>query len=138
MIMNTLKIAWDEKRSAGIISKLIEITDENISAQGRLLIADEALSAGLIGEANDQLNKISENEYDSYYYHLQSKIAEINDDKASSSKALELAFNAPRKHNWNCNSCGTSAAIWQINCQGCEQVGSLNWQAPPEIIKVNN
>ena len=137
-IIKALKLVWEEKRASGVVSKFIDITNDKIGSQARLLIADEALSAGLIGEASDQLNKISEDEYDSYYFHLKSRIADINDDKVSSSKALEQAFDAPRKFNWNCSSCGTSSKNWEINCQSCEEVGTIDWQAPPDTIKIQN
>ena len=137
-IIKALKLVWEEKRASGVVSKFIDITNDKIGSQARLLIADEALSAGLIGEASDQLNKISEDEYDSYYFHLKSRIADINDDKVSSSKALEQAFDAPRKFNWNCSSCGTSSKNWEINCQSCEEVGTIDWQAPPDNIKIQN
>ena len=137
-IIKALKLVWEEKRASGVVSKFIDITNDKIGSQARLLIADEALSAGLIGEASDQLNKISEDEYDSYYFHLKSRIADINDDKVSSSKALEQAFDAPRKFNWNCSSCGTSSKNWEINCQSCEEVGTIDWRAPPDTIKIQN
>ncbi len=38
--------------------------------QARLIIADEAISAGLKGEANDQLSKISTEQHNKTYHHL--------------------------------------------------------------------
>ena len=50
-IANTLKLIWKNERASSNIAKLIDLTEDNADAQARYIIADEAISAGLTGEA---------------------------------------------------------------------------------------
>ena len=120
------------------ISKLIDLTEEDASSEARLFIASEALSAGLTGEAEGQLNKITDNDYDAFYYQLKSRIAEKNNNPNEVSFALEKAFSAPRKHSWNCNNCGLTSESWHSKCVNCNSIGTLKWQTPPEIAKMKS
>ena len=132
-IANTFKIIWEEERPSGTIAKLIEVTEENADSQARLLIADAALKVGLTGEADGQLNKVKPDDYNSFYFHLKSKVAEINDDQAALNLAMKNAYNAKRKHSWNCTSCGIASEIWEISCKQCDSIGTLIWKSPPYI-----
>ena len=137
-IANALKLLWNDPRSSMTISKLIDLTEEDASSEARLFIASEALSAGLTGEAEGQLNKITDNDYDAFYYQLKSRIAEKNNNPNEVSFALEKAFSAPRKHSWNCNHCGLTSESWHSKCVNCNSIGTLKWQTPPEIAKMKS
>ena len=126
-IAKTLKLIWKNERSSSNIANLINLTDDNAKAQARYIIADEAISAGLTGEANDQLNKVLSEEYNTTYYQLKSRLAYKSDDKTTSNQELEKALNAPPSQRWGCSSCGISAETWEIRCNNCDKIGTLNW-----------
>ena len=126
-IAKTLKLIWKNERASSNIANLINLTDESAKAQARYIIADEAISAGLNGEANDQLNKVLSEEYNATYYQLKSRLAYKSDDKTTSNQELEKALNAPPSQRWGCSSCGISAETWEIRCNNCDKIGTLNW-----------
>ena len=137
-IANALKLIWNDTRSSITVSKLIDITDADASSEARLFIANEALSSGLTGEAEGQLNKITEDEHNVFYYQLKSRIAKNNNNTNEVSLALEKAFSAPRKNSWNCNNCGLTSERWSSKCMRCNSIGTLNWQTPPELAKIEH
>ena len=126
-IAKTLKLIWKNERSSSNIANLINLTDDNAKAQARYIIADEAISAGLTGEAKDQLNKVLSEEYNATYYQLKSRLAYKSDDKTTSNQELEKALNAPPSQRWGCSSCGITAETWEIRCNNCDKIGTLNW-----------
>ena len=126
-IAKTLKLIWKNERSSSNIANLINLTDDNAKAQARYIIADEAISAGLAGEAKDQLNKVLSEEYNTTYYQLKSRLAYKSDDKTTSNQELEKALNAPPSQRWGCSSCGITAETWEIRCNNCDKIGTLNW-----------
>ncbi len=126
-ISKTLKLIWKNERSSSNIANLIKLTDENASAQARYIIADEAISAGLTGEAKDQLSKVLTKEYNTTYHQLKSRLADKSDDKSQSNEELEKALNANPSQRWVCESCGTTSDIWKIKCDNCDRIGTLDW-----------
>ena len=93
-IANTLKLVWKNERASSNIAKLVDLTEDNADAQARYIIADEAISAGLTGEAKEQLSKVLSEDYNTLYYQLKSRLADKNNDKSSSNQELEKALNA--------------------------------------------
>ena len=126
-IAKTLKLIWKNERSSSNIANLINLTDESATAQARYIIADEAISAGLTGEAKDQLKKVLTEEYNTTYYQLKSRLAFKSDDKTISNQELEKALNAPPSQRWGCSSCGITAETWEIRCNNCNKIGTLDW-----------
>ena len=114
----------------------IKLTDENASAQARYIIADEAISAGLTGEAKDQLSKVLANEYNTTYHQLKSRLADKSDDKSQSNEELEKALNANPKviSQPNCDtksrySC--DCTFWNgIACSNAESDNAFSYQTP--------
>ena len=73
-----------------------------------------------------------------FYYQLKSRIAKNNNNTNEVSLALEKAFSAPRKNSWNCNNCGLTSERWSSKCMRCHSIGTLNWQTPPELAKIEH
>ena len=136
-IANTLKLVWKNERASSNIAKLVDLTEDNADAQARYIIADEAISAGLTGEAKEQLSKVLSEDYNTLYYQLKSRLADKNNDKSSSNQELEKALNASPNHRWSCGSCGTSSEIWKISCENCDKIGTLDWLSPPNTSKIS-
>ena len=126
-IAQTLKLIWKNERASVNIANLINLTEDNANSQARLIIADEAISAGLKGEANDQLSKISTEQHNKTYHQLMSRLADQSNDKTKSNQELEKALEANPSQAWVCSSCGFSYDFWSINCSNCDNIGSIAW-----------
>ena len=126
-IAQTLKLIWKNERASVNIANLINLTEDNANSQARLIIADEAISAGLKGEANDQLSKISTEQHNKTYHQLMSKLADQSNDKTKSNQELEKALEANPSQAWVCSSCGFSYDFWSIKCSNCDNIGSIEW-----------
>ena len=70
------------------------------------------------------------------YYNAAVKHGDIDVNKPSRFKAykpdykrveLEKALNAPPSQRWGCSSCGITAETWEIRCNNCDKIGTLNW-----------
>lgn len=48
--------------------------------------------------------------------------------KEQAQHLVQVALAAPRDADWQCGSCGTIHADWQLNCQSCDSVGTVEWQ----------
>ena len=96
-IAHTLKLIWKNERASVNIANLINLTEDNANSQARLIIADEAISAGLKGEANDQLSKISTEQHNKTYHQLMSRLADQSNDKTKSNQELEKALEKPQE-----------------------------------------
>ena len=126
-IAQTLKLIWKNERASVNIANLINLTEDNANSQARLIIADEAISAGLKGEANDQLSKISTEQHNKTYHQLMSRLADQSNDKTKSNQELEKALEANPSQAWVCSSCGFSYDFWSIKCSNCDNIGSIEW-----------
>ena len=126
-IAQTLKLIWKNERASVNIANLINLTEDNANSQARLIIADEAISAGLKGEANDQLSKISTEQHNKTYHQLMSRLADQSNDKTKSNQELEKALEANPSQAWACSSCGFSYDFWSIKCINCDNIGSIEW-----------
>jgi len=105
--------------------------------ESRLLLAETALRAGLLGEARRYAEALrAEGIAWRRLWLLMAGIARAEAggrDSAAEREALHAAATAGGDPEWRCSACGSPAAKWQPVCSHCGMVGRLKWQVPPAL-----
>ena len=99
--------------------------------ESRLLLAQTALAAGLVGEARHQAEAAQAAGL--HQRRLFLLLAEIADaeahDPGAGRAALRQAADADPNTAWRCESCQATFPTWHGACPACTTPGSLRWKA---------
>ncbi|WP_137128355.1 heme biosynthesis HemY N-terminal domain-containing protein [Roseomonas sp. HF4] len=101
--------------------------------ESRLLMAREAIGAGLTGRARSELEAlVASRTADRRAFLLLAELEEVEqgdtaDARAAQAKWLRAAANAPGAPRWRCGACGAEHNGWKAECGGCGTVGRIAW-----------
>ncbi|MEN2987749.1 heme biosynthesis HemY N-terminal domain-containing protein [Tistrella sp. BH-R2-4] len=98
--------------------------------ESRLLVAETALDAGILGVARDAANKIAVADRDTRAERVAARAAEAEGDWQSSAQAWQRAADARPAPGWLCSSCGTMHRRWEAVCDHCGSFDTVAWRHP--------
>ena len=117
------------------VARLIKLIPHEgpLADEGRRVVAEAALTHGLIGEARRLLDEINETRRDAAAWRLAARLAAADENPAAEHAALQRAGEAPRPRRWQCTSCRLVHESWQSHCGGCAGFATLDWQRPDGV-----
>ena len=98
--------------------------------ESRLLVAETALDAGILGVARDAANKIAVADRDTRAERVAARAAEAEGDWQSAAQAWQRAADARPAPGWLCSSCGTMHRRWEAVCDHCGSFDTVAWRHP--------
>jgi HemY protein len=102
-------------------------------AESRLLVAETALEAGILGVARDSANKIAVADRDTRAERIAARAAEADGDWQSAAQAWHRAADARPAPGWICGRCNTVHTRWHAVCGNCGSFDTVSWSRPATV-----
>jgi len=107
-----------------LILKNVKKNIDEPSNETKLALAFASFEASIWGEAQNYLEKIKQDEWDSRVLILYKKISE----KTKKIKYPVIKNDILPEPKWQCRSCNYQYTMWEFLCTNCSSLGTITWQ----------